>query len=139
SPCNIRVPSSLVLLSYFSHFLVEAIPFLDEVLDRNPAQLFFFPHLHTHSVLRRIIRRIVRAHADDLANAPISTANERIGQRLGFLEGHHTSSTAMSVSLPQAVGHCTIDAATLIAGFFGLGPLAALRRHGAALSPYFKQ
>src|SRR5262252_3725769 len=64
SPCNIRVPSSLVLLSYFSHFLAEAIPPLDEVLDRNPAQLPFSPHLHTHSVLRRIIRRIARAHAD---------------------------------------------------------------------------
>src|SRR4030095_300733 len=75
-------------------------------------QLPFPTHLHTHSILRRVIRCIACTHADDLANAPISTADERIGQRLGFLEGHHAFSTAVSISLLPAVSHCTIDTVT---------------------------
>src|SRR5262249_29397823 len=59
----------------------------------------------------RIIRRIARPHADDLANAPIATAHERIGQRLGFLKGHHAFSTTVSISLLQAGSHCTIETA----------------------------
>src|SRR5262245_2637863 len=111
STCNPRVPSSLVSLSHFSHFLAETIPPLDEVLDGDPAQLPFPTHLHTHSVLRQIIRRIARPHADDLANTPIATAHEWIGQRLGFLKGHHAFSITVSISLLQAGSHCTTDAA----------------------------
>src|SRR5262252_9231099 len=111
STCNTRVPSSLVSLSHFSHFLAETIPPLDEVLDGDPAQLLFPTHLHTHSVLRRIIRRIARTHTDDLANTPIATAHEWIGQRLGFLKGHHAFSITVSISLLQAGSHCTTDAA----------------------------
>src|SRR5215471_1592254 len=109
STCNPRVPSSLVSLSHFSHFLAETIPPLDEVLDGDPAQLLFPTHLHTHSVLRRIIRRIARTHTNDLANTPIATAHEWIGQRLGFLKGHHAFSITVSISLLQAGSHCTTD------------------------------
>jgi hypothetical protein len=77
-----------------SYFLAEAIPPLDEVLDGNPAQLAFPTYLHANGILRRVVRRIARTHADDLANAPIPTADERIGQSLGFLEGHDACSTA---------------------------------------------
>src|SRR5262249_40492150 len=78
-------------------FLAEAIPPLLEVLDRNPAERLFPTHLHTHGILRRVARGIAGAHADNLANAPISTADKRIGQRLGFLEGHYTSSAAAGI------------------------------------------
>src|SRR5215467_4675849 len=108
STFNTREPSSLVSLSHCSHFLAETIPPLDEVLDGNPAQFLLPTHLHTHGILRRVIRRIAGAHADDLANMPIATAHERIGQRLGFLKGHHAFSTTVSISLLQAVSHCTI-------------------------------
>jgi len=106
------VPASFVLLLAASYFLAQTIPPLDEVLDGNPAQLPFSTYLHPHGILRRVIRCIAGAHADDLTNPSVPTADEWIGQRLGFLEGHHAFSIAVSISLLQAVGHCTTDAAT---------------------------
>src|SRR4029453_17218740 len=49
-------------------------------------------HLHPYGILTRVVRGIARPHADNLADAPIPTADKRIRQRLGFLEGHHVSS-----------------------------------------------
>jgi hypothetical protein len=84
-----------VLRSRFTHFLAETVPPLYEILDRNPAEFLFPAYLHAYGPLRRVIRRIAGAQADNLANAPIPTADEWIGQCLGFFEGHHAFSAAV--------------------------------------------
>jgi hypothetical protein len=78
-------------------FLAEAIRPLLEALDRNPAERRFPTHLYAYGILSRVVRRIARPHAEDLANAPIPTADKRIHQRLHFPEGHHTSSAAARI------------------------------------------
>src|SRR5207253_2707321 len=78
-------------------FLTDAVPPPLEVLDRNPAQRLFPTHLYAHGILPRVVRGITRAHADNLADASIPTADKRMHQRLGFLEGHDTSSAAARI------------------------------------------
>ena len=45
--------------SYASfYFLTDTIPSPHKVLDRNPAELLFSPHLDAHGILRRVRRLI---------------------------------------------------------------------------------
>ena len=74
------------------HFLANPLLAMPESLDRNPADRPFPSYLDASLVLRTRLRSIARTQADDLADAPIQTAHEGIGQGLSFLHGHRTSS-----------------------------------------------
>src|SRR5262245_31255359 len=75
-----------------SDFLTHAILAPSEMLDRNPAQYRFAPHLHADGILAGVRRSITRTNAADRANTAISTPHEWTGKPLCLLQGHGTSS-----------------------------------------------
>jgi len=100
-----------VLRSRFPHFLADAVSPLDKILDGNPSEFLFPTYLHAHGSLCRVIRVIAGTQADNLANAPIPTADKRTGQCLGFLEGHHAFPVAVRKRWPATIWvHWTIRA-----------------------------
>ena len=88
--CQRRAMRCRVPQSRFTHFLAYAVSPLYEILDGDPSEFLFSAYLHTHGPLCRVVRVIAGTQADNLANAPIPTADKRTGQCLGFLEGHYT-------------------------------------------------
>jgi len=87
--CQRRAMRCRVPRSRFTHFLADAVSPLDKILDGNPSEFLFPTYLHAYGSLCRVIRVIAGTQANNLANAPIPTADKRTGQCLGFLEGHY--------------------------------------------------